>query len=420
MGMTITEKILASRAGKKTVQTGEIVIAELDLIFAHELSGILSLEIFYERGFDSVKNQEKMVLLSDHLTPAKDIKSAEITKKLREFARKMKVEKYHEVGKGGICHILIPDKGYVRPGDLVIGGDSHTTTYGALGAMACGVGSTDLVAAWVTGELWFKVPEQMKFVYTGTLGEFVSGKDIILETIRRVGVEGCRYLTAEFAGPVIESLPIHDRFTICNMAIEMGAKNGVIAVDNTTEEFLSGRLEGEYPRITSDPDAQYAEVVEIDVTDLGPVVAAPFLPSKVSPAREFKDVEVQQVVIGSCTNGRAADLRIAADLMRGKSVHENVRCIVLPGSQDVVREMIANSTFDTLVAAGCAVSTPTCGPCIGGHMGVLAAGEKCLSTTNRNFRGRMGSPESEVYLGSPAVAAATAITGRITDPRDLD
>ncbi|MHC4660564.1 MAG: 3-isopropylmalate dehydratase large subunit [Planctomycetota bacterium] len=420
MGMTITEKIFAAHSGKNMVHPGEIVIAELDLVFAHELSGMLAMDIFEKRGFTSIKYPEKIVLLSDHFTPAKDIRSAEMTKRLRDFARKMDLKQYHEVGRGGICHVLIPDEGYVKPGALAIGGDSHTSTWGALGAVACGVGSTDLVAAWMTGELWFRVPEQMKFVYTGKLNDYVCGKDLILETIRRVGVEGCRYRTAELAGPVIETLPMNDRFTMCNMTVEMGAKNGIIAVDETTEKYLAGRIKGKYPKLESDSDAKYVEIIEIDISNIEPVVAAPYLPSNVSPAREFANVEIHQVIIGSCTNGRAEDLKAAADILKGRKAHDNVRCIVLPGSQDVVRAIIADGTLDTLIKAGCAVSTPTCGPCIGGHMGVIAAGERCVSTTNRNFRGRMGAPESEVYLASPAVAAASAVTGHITDPRDLD
>jgi 3-isopropylmalate/(R)-2-methylmalate dehydratase large subunit len=356
----------------------------------------------------------------DHYTPNKDIKSAEQAKLMREFARAQGITHYWEIGCMGVEHALLPEQGVVVPGDLIIGADSHTCTYGALGAFATGVGSTDAAVGMATGQAWFKVPSSLRFDITGPLGPWVSGKDLILHIIGMIGVDGALYQAMEFTGDTIDRLGMDDRFTICNMAIEAGGKSGIIAFDQRTRDYVEGRAEREWKVHRSDADAEYARVIEIDATAIEPTVAFPHLPSNTRPVREARDVRVDQVVIGSCTNGRIEDMRIAASVLKGRRAHRDVRLIVIPATQEIWRQSMAEGLFDIFVDAGAAVSTPTCGPCLGGHMGILAAGERALATTNRNFVGRMGDPTSEVYLASPAVAAATAVAGHIASPDDLD
>ncbi|MGE5405554.1 MAG: 3-isopropylmalate dehydratase large subunit, partial [Candidatus Saccharibacteria bacterium] len=353
-------------------------------------------------------------------TPNKDIKSAEQVKRVREFARKYGIVNFFDVGRMGVEHCLLPQEGLALPGDLIIGADSHTCTYGALGAMATGVGSTDMAAAMATGEAWFKVPETIKFVFKGELPKYVGGKDLILTAIGDVGVDGARYMAMEFVGPVIEKLSMDNRFTMANMAIEAGGKNGIIAPDDVTLNYVKGRAKRDYKVYAGDPDAKYADIREYDVTEMEPVIALPHLPENTKPVSQVAGTTIDQVVIGSCTNGRIEDLEMAARLMKGKKVNSNIRCIVIPGTQEIYMEAMKKGLIETFIEAGAAVSTPTCGPCLGGHMGILARGERSLATTNRNFVGRMGDPQSEVYLCSPAVAAASAITGKITVPQEVE
>jgi 3-isopropylmalate/(R)-2-methylmalate dehydratase large subunit len=417
--MTITEKLLASHAGLPEVEPGQLVNCRLDIVLANDVTAPIAIKEFAKIGVSKVFDPAKIALVPDHYTPNKDIKSAEQAKMVREFAHAQGITHYYEIGCMGVEHALLPEQGVVVPGDVIIGADSHTCTYGALGAFATGVGSTDAAAGMATGEAWFKVPASIKFNVTGKLGKWVSGKDIILHVIGMIGVDGALYQSMEFTGDTIASLGMDDRFTICNMAIEAGGKSGIIAVDDTTRTYLEGRAEREWVEFRSDPDAQYAAVYEIDAADIVPTVAWPHLPSNTKPVAESRDVVVDQVVIGSCTNGRIEDMRIAAEILKGRKVNEHVRLIVIPATQEIYRQAMHEGLFDIFLDANAAVSTPTCGPCLGGHMGILAAGERALATTNRNFVGRMGDPTSEVYLASPAVAAATAVAGHIALPDDL-
>ncbi len=419
MSMTITEKILAAHAGKSGVEPGEILDVKLDVALANDITAPLSLEEFDKVGAKGVFDPEKVVLVLDHFTPNKDIISAENCKTIREFAHKYGITNFYEGGACGIEHALLPEEGLVLPGDVVIGADSHTCTYGALGAFATGVGSTDLTYGMVTGTLWLKVPESIKFVCHGKWQKWVTGKDLILHIIGRIGVEGALYAAMEFHGEAISALSMDSRFTIANMAIEAGGKNGIFHVDKKTEEFVTSRAKRPYTVFESDKDAKYREVHEIDAGKLGLQVSLPFLPSNAKDVREVRSVAIDQSVIGSCTNGRLEDLGIAAEILRGKKVAKGVRCIVIPATPKIYREALDRGYFEIFLDAGCIISPPTCGPCLGGHMGVLARGERAVSTTNRNFVGRMGHPESEVYLAGAAVAAASAIKGEIAHPEEV-
>ncbi len=419
MPMTITEKILAAHAGLDRVEPGQLINVRVDLVLGNDITAPVAIKEFRRIGVEKVFDRERVVLVPDHFVPNKDIKSAEQAKILRDFARQQQLTHYFEVGRMGIEHCLLPEQGLVGPGDVVIGADSHTCTYGALGAFATGVGSTDLAAAMALGEIWLKVPESIKFVYYGELQPWVGGKDLILYTIGQIGVDGALYQAMEFTGPAVETLSMDGRLTMANMAVEAGAKNGIVPPDEITLDYVKGRARRPYRVYHSDPGARYARVYEFDVSKLEPQVAFPHLPSNVRPVSQAGYVEIQQVVIGSCTNGRLEDLRLAARVLQGKKVHPGVRLIVIPGTQEVYRTALKEGLMEIFIDAGAAVSTPTCGPCLGGHMGILAAGERCLATTNRNFVGRMGHPESEVYLSNPAVAAASAILGRIAAPQEV-
>lgn len=417
--MTITEKILANHAGKKEVHPGELINAGVDLILANDITAPIAINEFKKAGGRKVFDKERIALIPDHFAPNKDIASAEQCKILREFSKEQELKLYFEVGRMGIEHALLPEQGIVLPGDLVIGADSHTCTYGGLGAFSTGVGSTDVAAAMITGESWFKVPESMKFICRGKLKKWVGGKDLILHTIGDIGVDGALYRSMEFTGDVIERLPMHGRLTICNMAIEAGGKSGIIAPDNITENYIKNRAGRPYKFYSSDKDAKYMEVKEYDCSKIEPLVACPHLPSNVRPATELFEITIDQVVIGSCTNGRIEDLREAALVLKSRKVHPYVRTIVIPATQDVYRQALEEGLIEIFLNAEASISTPTCGPCLGGYMGVLAKGERAIATTNRNFVGRMGHPESEVYLSNPAVAAASAVLGRIGVPEEL-
>ncbi|WP_297445589.1 3-isopropylmalate dehydratase large subunit [Desulfurobacterium sp.] len=419
MGMTITQKILAEHAGKEEVHPGELIMCKVDIALANDVTAPIAIKRIKELGAEKVFDKDKIALVPDHFTPAKDIKSAEQVKMMRDFAKEFNIIHFWNEGRVGIEHALLPEQGVVVPGDVVIGADSHTCTYGAIGAFSTGVGSTDMAYAWLTGEVWFKVPEQIKFIYYGKRQKWVSGKDLILYVIGMIGVDGALYKTMEHTGEAIRELPIDDRFTICNMAIEAGAKNGIIEPDEITLEYVKNRAKRPFKLYKSDPDAEYSEVYEIDVSKIEPQVAFPHLPSNTRPVTESTHVTIDQVVIGSCTNGRITDLRIAAEILKGKKVNPNVRCIVIPATQEIYKQAMDEGLIDIFIDAECVVSTPTCGPCLGGHMGILAKGERAVATTNRNFVGRMGHPESEVYLASPAVAAASAILGRIAHPDEV-
>ncbi|HHW44482.1 MAG TPA: 3-isopropylmalate dehydratase large subunit [Desulfotomaculum sp.] len=419
MPMTITEKILAAHAGLDQVEPGQLINVRVDLALGNDITAPVAIKEFRRIGVPRVFDRERVVLVPDHFVPNKDIKSAEQAKVLREFAREQQLTHYYEVGRMGIEHCLLPELGLVGPGDVVIGADSHTCTYGALGAFSTGVGSTDLAAAMALGEIWLKVPQSVKFVYYGELPPWVGGKDLILYTIGRIGVDGALYQAMEFTGPAIEALSMDGRLTMANMAVEAGAKNCIVPPDEVTRRYVEGRAKRPYTFYQSDPGARYALVYEYDVSGLEPQVACPHLPENVRPVSQVGQVEIQQAVIGSCTNGRLEDLRLAARVLRGKKVHPGVRLIIIPGTQEVYRAALREGLVEIFIDAGAAVSTPTCGPCLGGYMGILAAGERCIATTNRNFVGRMGHPESEVYLSNPAVAAASAILGRIADPREV-
>jgi len=428
--MTITEKIFAAHcappagadkryAGKEFVTAGELVTAKVDITLANDITGPVAIKEFRKIGVKNVFDKERVVFVPDHFVPNKDIQSAEQVKMIREFAREQDLTHFFEVGRMGIEHTLLPDQGIVTAGDLIIGADSHTCTYGALGAFSTGVGSTDLACAMASGETWFKIPSAIKVEFTGKLNKWVSAKDLILHLIGDIGVDGALYKTLEIGGNVIEEMGMDGRFTICNMAIEAGAKNGIIAPDATTETYLKGRSLRPYKFYKSDEGASYERVIRYDCADIEPTVAFPHLPENTRPISKAEDVKIDQVVIGSCTNGRISDLEVAANLLKGRQVHKNVRLIVFPGTQKIMLEAIDKGYVQTIIEAGGAVSTPTCGPCLGGHAGILAAGERAVSTTNRNFVGRMGHVESEVYLASPAVAAASAILGKIASPEEL-
>jgi len=419
MGMTMVEKIIAAHTEHETVKPGQIVNARVDMILGNDVTTPVAIREFEKTGVDKVFDKDRIAIVPDHFTPNKDIKSAEQVRMIREFARKHGITYYFEVGRMGIEHCLLPEQGLALPGEIIIGADSHTCTYGALNALGTGVGSTDLAAAMATGHLWFRVPETIKFVYNGKLNKWVSGKDLILYTIGDIGVDGALYKAMEFTGEAIESLSMDGRMTMSNMAIEAGGKCGLIAYDEKTEAYLKNRAVREYTPYYSDPDAEYARVIEYDVSKIEPQVAFPHLPENTRPVSEAGGVKIDQAVIGSCTNGRMEDLRIAAEILDGKKIHPDVRCIIFPGTQEIYMEALKEGLIEVFIAAGAAVSTPTCGPCLGGHMGILASGEKAISTTNRNFVGRMGHPESEVYLASPAVAAASAVKGFITHPEEV-
>jgi len=419
MGMTLAEKILAAHAGKDKVVPGELINSKLDAVLANDITAPVAIKEFAKIGVEKVFDKDRVILVPDHFTPNKDIQSAEQSKMVREFARKQELTQYFEVGRMGIEHVLLHEQGLVLPGDVIIGADSHTCTYGALGAFATGVGSTDLAAGMALGETWFKVPESMKFVYNGELSKWVGGKDLILYTIGDIGVDGALYRAMEFTGEAIRNLSMDGRFSMSNMAIEAGGKCGLIEADEKTIAYVESRAKRPYKVYQSDADAQYVEVREYDVSKIELQVAFPHLPENTRGVSEAGHVQIDQVIIGSCTNGRIEDLRIAAEILQGKTVHPYVRTIVIPGSQQVWLQAVKEGLMEIFINANVAVSTPTCGPCLGGHMGILAAGERAVATTNRNFVGRMGHPESEVYLAGPAVAAASAITGRIVGPEGV-
>jgi 3-isopropylmalate/(R)-2-methylmalate dehydratase large subunit len=416
--LTLAEKILAVHTDREAVSPGEFINVRVDLVLANDITAPIAIREFRKAGVKRVFDPKKIVMVPDHFTPCKDIASAEQVKLMRDFAREQGII-YFEVGRVGIEHVLLPEQGLVLPGDVVIGADSHTCTYGALGAFATGMGSTDIAAAMATGDIWMKVPPTIKLVYSGSLGEWVMGKDLILYTIGDLGVDGALYSALEFCGEAIDSLSIDGRFTMANMAIEAGAKAGIFRVDNRTQLYIKPRAKRPYRVYEPDNGAGYARVIEYDVAAIEPQVALPHSPANARPVSQVGNIEIDQVVIGSCTNGRIEDLQVAAQLLKGRRVHDRVRCIVIPGSQEVYLDALTRGLIEVFIKAGAAVSTPTCGPCLGGHMGVLAGGERCVSTTNRNFVGRMGHPESEVYLASPAVAAASAILGRVAHPGEV-
>ncbi|MDY6835491.1 MAG: 3-isopropylmalate dehydratase large subunit [Chloroflexota bacterium] len=416
--MTLVEKILAAHCGKKRVTPGELVNVKVDVILANDITAPIAISEFRRIGIETVFDPSRIVLVPDHFVPNKDISSAEQAKLMRDFAHEQGVV-YFEVGQMGIEHVLLPEQGLVVPGDVVIGADSHTCTYGALGAFASGMGSTDIASAMACGEIWMKIPPTIKFVYHGKLQKWVGGKDVILHTIGSIGVDGALYAAMEFGGEVVEALSMDGRFTMANMAIEAGAKAGIFAVDAVTKEYLRSRAKRTNKVYRSDEKAEFWKVLEYDVSVLEPQVALPHLPSNVKGVSQISGIAIDQVVVGSCTNGRMEDMRIAASVLKNRKVHPRVRCIVIPGSQQVYVDSLREGLIEEFIEAGAVVSTPTCGPCLGGYMGILAAGEKCISTTNRNFVGRMGSPQSEVYLANPAVAAASAIAGEIASPDDV-
>ncbi|MGA2025474.1 MAG: 3-isopropylmalate dehydratase large subunit [Syntrophobacteraceae bacterium] len=419
MPMTISEKILADHAGKSEVFPEELLEARIDFALGNDITAPLAIEAFRRAGAKKVFDRERISLVPDHFVPNKDIASAIQARMMSEFAKEFDLPYYFEVGRMGIEHALLPEQGLVLPGDVVIGADSHTCTYGALGAFATGVGSTDLAAAMITGRIWFKVPPSIKFIFSGKLRPWVGGKDLILYTIGQIGVDGARYRAMEFAGELIDSLPMADRLSMCNMAIEAGAKVGIIAPDSITEQYVSARAKRPYKFYSSDPGAAYEAVYEWDLSNLEPVVALPHSPQNVKQVTQIPQTPIDQVVIGSCTNGRLEDLRLAAQVMKGRKVARGVRCIVIPATQQIYLEAMQEGLLQIFIEAQAAVSTPTCGPCLGGHMGILAPGESAVATTNRNFVGRMGHVESKVYLANPAVAAASAILGRIAHPEEV-
>lgn len=419
MGMTMTQKILAAHAGLSKASAGQLIEANLDLVLGNDVTAPVAIKEMAKLDTDEVFDKDKIALVPDHFTPNKDIKSAENCRCMRDFAKKHDITHYFEVGEMGIEHALLPEKGLVVAGDVVIGADSHTCTYGALGAFSTGVGSTDMAAGMATGKAWFKVPSALRFVFTGKPSRWVSGKDIILHIIGMIGVDGARYKSMEFAGDGIRHLSMDDRFTIANMAIEAGAKNGIFPVDELTIEYMKEHSAKPYTVYEADEDAEYEETYEIDLSKIRPTVAFPHLPENTHTIDEIPDIKIDQVVIGSCTNGRLNDLRAAARVLEGRKVAKGVRVIIFPATQDIYLKALEEGLIATFIKAGAVVSTPTCGPCLGGHMGVLAAGEKAVSTTNRNFVGRMGHVDSEVYLASPAVAAASAVTGKISGPEEL-
>ncbi|WP_462134076.1 3-isopropylmalate dehydratase large subunit [Slackia piriformis] len=419
MGMTMTQKILAAHAGLESVEAGQLIEADIDLALANDITGPVSIRELEKAGMDQVFDREKVALVLDHFAPNKDIKSAEQCKVCREFAKKHNIVHFFDVGSMGIEHALLPEQGIVAAGDLVIGADSHTCTYGALGAFSTGVGSTDCAAGIATGKAWFRVPSAIRIELTGELQPWVCGKDVILHIIGAIGVDGALYQSVEFCGNGVEALSMDDRFSICNMAIEAGAKNGIFPVDEKTRLYMKDRVRHAPREFAADDDASYERTIRINLRDVPPTVAAPHLPENTKPVTELAGIPIQQSVIGSCTNGRIEDMRMAASIMRGRHVADGVRAIVIPATQEVYLQCIREGLAEVFIEAGAVVSTPTCGPCLGGHMGVLAAGERAVATTNRNFVGRMGHTDSEVYLASPVVAAASAITGVITAPSAL-
>lgn len=419
MGMTMTQKILAKGAGLEKIEAGDLIVCKLDLAMANDITTPPAVAEFEKIG-KPVFDKNKIALIPDHFTPNKDIKSAMLSKTTRDFAKKHEIKHYYEMGRVGIEHVILPDFGIVAPGEIIIGADSHTCTYGAIGAFATGVGQTDLGASLATGTTWFKVPSAIKVNLLGKPGPLIKGKDIILTLIGMIGVDGARYESIEFCGEGVKHISMAGRFTICNMAIEAGGKNGIFPVDDITREYLKGRVHREYQVFSADADAVYSKEITIDLSTLVPVVALPHLPENVKPAAELGHIKIDQAVIGSCTNGRLEDLAQAATIMQGKKIHPDVRVIVVPGSQEVYLEAMKQGYIEIFIHSGAVVSTPTCGPCMGGHMGVLAPGERCISTTNRNFRGRMGHVDSEVYLCGAYVAAASAIAGYITAPSEED
>ncbi|MFC2045769.1 3-isopropylmalate dehydratase large subunit [Chloroflexota bacterium] len=416
--MTLAEKILAAHIGRKEVTPGELVNVNVDLVLANDVTAPIAIREFRQIGVKNVFDPNKVVMLSDHFAPNKDIASAEQAKLIREFAYEQGIV-FFEVGRMGIEHVLLPEQGLVLPGDVVVGADSHTCTYGAVGAFATGMGSTDIAAAMATGDIWMKVPPTIKFVYHGKLNKWLGGKDLILYTIGDIGVDGALYSSMEFTGETIDALSMDGRFTMANMAIEAGAKAGIFKVDNKTLDYIKPRAKRPYTVYEADDDAEYAQVIEYDVSSIEPQVSFPHSPANSKPVSEAGNIEINQSVIGSCTNGRIEDLRIACQILKGRQIHPKVRCIVIPGTQQVYLDAMAEGLIEAFIRAGAVVSTPTCGPCLGGYMGILAAGERAISTTNRNFVGRMGSPQAEVYLSNPAVAAASAITGKITHPGEI-
>lgn len=416
--MTITQQILAAHAGKKNVSTGEFVNVKVDLVMAHDLTAGIAIQEFKKTGFARVFDPEKVVLVMDHYVPNKDILCATQNIGLRAFAREQGIVFFPE-GRGGIEHVILPEKGLVLPGEIVVGADSHTCTYGALGVFSTGMGSTDIAVAMATGEIWMKVPPTIKFVYNGELPPWISGKDLMLLTIGKIGVDGALYSVMEFTGEGISQLSVDSRLAMANMAIEAGGKAGICHVDDKTIEYVKERSDRSFNIYEPRGDDEYTQVIEFDLDKLEPQIALPHIPDNVAPVSEVAAVKVDQSVIGSCTNGRIEDLRTAAEILKGKTIHPDVRCIIIPGSQQVYLDAMHEGLVDIFVAAGASVSTPTCGPCVGGYMGILGPGEKCIATTNRNFRGRMGSPESEIYLSGPAVAAASALTGTITHPKEV-
>ena len=419
MGMTMTQKILAAHAGLDSVSAGQLIEAKLDMVLANDITGPVSINEFERAGFSQVFDKGRISLVMDHFTPNKDIKSAEQCKQCRTFARKFDIDNFYDVGSMGIEHALLPEKGLVAAGDAIIGADSHTCTYGALGAFSTGVGSTDLAAGMATGKAWFKVPSALRFHLTGSLQKNVSGKDVILHIIGMIGVDGALYKSMEFTGPGVKSLSMDDRLCIANMAIEAGGKNGIFPVDEITTEYMKGRVNREYKVFEADPDAEYEQTFEIDLSSIRPTVAFPHLPENTRTIDQVGDISIDQVVIGSCTNGRLSDMAVAAEIMKGRKIHKDVRAIIIPATQQIYKDCIRLGYLDTFIDAGCVVSTPTCGPCLGGYMGILAEGERCVATTNRNFVGRMGHTKSEIYLAGPAVAAASAVLGKIAGPEQL-
>ena len=418
MGMNMTEKILAKHAGLDSVTAGQLIFCQLDMVLANDVTAPPAIKEFEKIG-RPVFDNTKIALVPDHFTPNKDIKAAGLAKTVREFAKKHQIKNYFEIGRVGIEHVILPEKGVVGPGMLTIGADSHTCTYGAVNGFSTGVGSTDLGVAMATGQAWFKVPKAIKVVLTGKKPKYICGKDVILTLIGMIGVDGALYKAIEFAGEGVAELTMTDRLTISNMAIEAGGKNGIFPFDEITKEYVEGRVQQPYEAVAPDEDASYEKVIEIDLSQLTPVVAFPHLPGNTHPVSEIDKIKIDQVVIGSCTNGRLEDLRQAAEVLKGHSVHPDVRCIVIPGSQQVYLDAVHEGLVDIFINAGAAVSTPTCGPCLGAHMGIMAAGEKAVSTTNRNFRGRMGHVDSEVYLAGPYVAAASAVLGYIAVPEEV-
>lgn len=418
MGMTMTQKILAKHAGLATVEVGQLIEAKLDLVLGNDITTPVAISQFEKAGLTQVFDKDKIAIVLDHYTPCKDIKAAQLCKTAREFAKKYEITHFYDVGRVGVEHALIPEQGLALPGDVIIGADSHTCTYGALGAFSTGIGSTDMAAGMATGLSWFKVPPAIKVVLKGEFRPYVSGKDVILHLIGMIGVDGALYQSLEFAGEGVSQLSMDDRFTISNMAIEAGAKNGIFPVDEKTLAYLKGRTDRAFEAVEADADAVYEREITIDLSQLKSTVSMPHLPSNTKTVGEVAGLPIDQVVIGSCTNGRLEDMAVAAQILKGKKVADHVRCIVMPATQHIYKECIEKGYLTTFIDAGCAVSTPTCGPCLGGHMGVMANGEKCVATTNRNFVGRMGGITSEIYLASPAVAAASAVAGYIADPRN--